>query len=186
MHKTLSKLFVSMGLAGSSLAPFAQTHVDPPGWWGDLEGGCVEVLISSPTLQDVTGVLSSSSEIVVESWRPATLPGHVWATLNASGVTEARDVTLTVKPAKGRAVKVSWHVEPHLSESKRLDRWDEAPVMYLIMPDRFANGEIRNDDVKGMRERGTDRTEMYKRHAGDLAGVTSKLDYLAVLGVGAV
>ena len=175
-----------MWLAGSPLAPFAQTHIDPPGWWGDLESGRVEVLISSPALQDVEEVLSSSSEVVVASWRPAALPGHVWAELDANGATEARDVTLTVKQTKGRAVKVGWHVEPHLEESKRLDRWDEAPVMYLIMPDRFANGDVGNDDVKGMLERGTDRTEMYKRHGGDLAGVTSKLDYLAELGVGAV
>ncbi|MDG1674955.1 MAG: alpha-amylase family glycosyl hydrolase, partial [Flavobacteriales bacterium] len=186
MHKSLSKLFVSMWLVGSPLAPLAQTHIDPPGWWGDLEGGRVEVLISSPTLENVTEVVASGSEVVVESWRPVALAGHVWATLDASAVTEARDVTISVTPAKGRAVKVGWHVEPHLEESKRLDRWGEAPVMYLIMPDRFANGDVGNDDVKGMLERGTDRTEMYKRHGGDLAGVTSKLDYLAELGVGAV
>ena len=58
--------------------------------------------------------------------------------------------------------------------------------MYLIMPDRFANGDPSNDDVKGQLERGIDRTEMYARHGGDLAGVESKLDYLEELGVGAV
>ena len=70
--------------------------------------------------------------------------------------------------------------------SNRLDRWEEAPAMYLIMPDRFANGDPSNDDVKGQLERGIDRTEMYARHGGDLAGVESKLDYLAELGIGAV
>ena len=70
--------------------------------------------------------------------------------------------------------------------SNRLDRWEEAPAMYLIMPDRFANGDPSNDDVKGQLERGIDRTEMYARHGGDLAGVESKLDYLEELGVGAV
>ena len=68
----------------------------------------------------------------------------------------------------------------------RLDRWEDGPAMYLIMPDRFANGDPSNDDVVGQLERGIDRDEMYARHGGDLAGVESKLDYLSKLGVGAV
>ena len=175
-----------MFLTSNVLHVQSQTHIDPPGWWADLEDGRVEVLISSPTIQDVADVVSSEQDVVLESWRPASLLGHVWATLDASRVTAPQDVTISVKPLTGRAVKVDWHVEPQLDANKRLDRWDEAPVMYLIMPDRFANGDVENDDVKGMLERGTNRSEMYKRHGGDLAGVTSKMDYLAELGVGAV
>ena len=175
-----------MFLTSNVLHVQSQTHIDPPGWWADLEDGRVEVLISSPTIQDVADVVSSEQDVVVESWRPASLLGHVWATLDASRVTAPQDVTISVRPVKGRAVKADWHVEPQLEANKRLDRWDEAPVMYLIMPDRFANGDVENDDVKGMLERGTNRSEMYKRHGGDIAGVTSKMDYLTELGVGAV
>ena len=123
--------------------------------------------------------------VALLNWRPSTLPGHVWIELDVSGVREATEVALNVLPERGRWTSFPFQVVPALP-SNRLDRWEEAPAMYLIMPDRFANGDPSNDDVKGQLERGIDRTEMYARHGGDLAGVESKLDYLAELGIGAV
>jgi neopullulanase len=173
-----------MFLIGNSLG--AQTYVDPPGWWADLEGGRVEVLISKVGMAEVKEVVCEDAGVEVRGWRPAALPGHVWVDVDASAVRVASDVTLVVKTVRGRDVKAGWHVEPQLDADKRLDGWDRVPAMYLIMPDRFANGNEENDDVPGMLERGVDRTEMYKRHGGDLAGITEKLGYLEELGIGAV
>ena len=50
--------------------------------------------------------------------------------------------------------------------------------MYLIMPDRFANGNPDNDHIAGMKDQSLNRDSMYHRHGGDLQGVTSHLDYL--------
>ena len=90
-----------MFLTSNVLHVQSQTHIDPPGWWADLEDGRVEVLISSPTIQDVADVVSSEQDVVLESWRPASLLGHVWATLDASRVTAPQDVTISVKPLTG-------------------------------------------------------------------------------------
>ena len=182
----IGRVLSSIVLIGNSLMSQGQTTVDPPHWWADLEGGVVEVLISNPEMGQVMKLTSSDPEVTVQSWRPAVLSGHIWASLDASKVTSEKEVTLRVQPLNGKPFKVDWGVKPKLLPENRLDKWDEAPVMYLIMPDRFANGNAENDDVKGMRERGTDRTEMYQRHGGDLAGVTSKLDYLSELGVDAI
>lgn len=59
-------------------------------------------------------------------------------------------------------------------------------LVYLIMPDRFANGDKRNDIVKGMRETALNRDSMYYRHGGDLQGIIDHLDYLQDLGVTAL
>jgi hypothetical protein len=56
--------------------------------------------------------------------------------------------------------------------------------MYLIMPDRFSNGDPSNDVVAGMRDTELDRGHMYARHGGDLEGVTDSLDYLKAIGIG--
>jgi len=61
-----------------------------------------------------------------------------------------------------------------------------ADFIYLLMPDRFANGNKNNDVVKGMRETDLNRDSMYYRHGGDLEGVISKLDYLHDLGITAL
>ncbi|PUZ27600.1 Glycosidase [Chitinophaga costaii] len=59
-------------------------------------------------------------------------------------------------------------------------------LIYLIMPDRFANGDVTNDVVKGMAETTLQRDSMYDRHGGDIQGVIDHLDYLKDLGVTAV
>jgi len=59
-------------------------------------------------------------------------------------------------------------------------------LIYLIMPDRFSNGDKTNDVVKGMRETTLNRDSIFYRHGGDLQGVINHLDYLKDLGVTAI
>lgn len=59
-------------------------------------------------------------------------------------------------------------------------------LIYLIMPDRFANGDTKNDVVKGMHETTLNRDSMYYRHGGDIQGIIDHLDYLHDLGVTAL
>lgn len=56
-------------------------------------------------------------------------------------------------------------------------------LIYLIMPDRFANGDNTNDAYADLRDKDTDRTNPYVRHGGDLKGISNRLDYLKDLGV---
>ncbi|MBZ4187379.1 glycoside hydrolase family 13 protein [Niabella sp. 3A5MI-3] len=61
-----------------------------------------------------------------------------------------------------------------------------ADLIYLIMPDRFSNGDPSNDRVSGMRDQSLNRDSVFERHGGDLKGVENHLDYLKNLGVTAV
>ena len=56
-------------------------------------------------------------------------------------------------------------------------------LIYLIMPDRFVNGDLSNDQFDDLKDKVADRNDPYSRHGGDLKGVTEKLDYLKDLGV---
>lgn len=56
-------------------------------------------------------------------------------------------------------------------------------IVYLIMPDRFSNGDPSNDSFNDLRDSTSDRNNPYSRHGGDLSGVKQKLDYLKDLGV---
>jgi glycosidase len=55
--------------------------------------------------------------------------------------------------------------------------------IYLIMPDRFSNGDTTNDHIPGMRDQSLNRDSVYARHGGDLKGIENHLDYLKSLGV---
>ena len=55
--------------------------------------------------------------------------------------------------------------------------------MYLIMPDRFSNGDASNDKVPGMKDQSLNRDTVFNRHGGDLQGITNHLDYFNELGI---
>ena len=55
--------------------------------------------------------------------------------------------------------------------------------IYLLMPDRFSNGDTTNDRIAGMRDQSLNRDSIFLRHGGDLQGVINHLDYLKDLGV---
>ena len=55
--------------------------------------------------------------------------------------------------------------------------------IYLILPDRFSNGDPSNDRVPGMRDQTLNRDTVFNRHGGDIKGITNHLDYLQSLGV---
>lgn len=59
-------------------------------------------------------------------------------------------------------------------------------LMYLIMPDRFSNGDESNDRVLGMKDQTLNRDTVFNRHGGDLKGIQNHLDYLKDLGVTAI
>jgi glycosidase len=59
-------------------------------------------------------------------------------------------------------------------------------LIYLIMPDRFSNGDPSNDFIADMRDTGHNRNNPFDRHGGDLLGVQNHLDYLQDLGVTAI
>lgn len=59
-------------------------------------------------------------------------------------------------------------------------------LIYLIMPDRFSNGDLSNDQVKGMRDQSLNRDTVFERHGGDLKGIENHLNYLKDLGVTAI
>lgn len=68
-------------------------------------------------------------------------------------------------------------------EDIRRTTWDASDVVYLIMPDRFANGDPTNDRVAGLRENDSLNGPYDSRLGGDFQGITRHLDYLDELGV---
>ena len=93
-------------------------------------------------------------------------------------------------------VKFTKAGEKPLSYTYELKQRDNSPgraqgvtnkdLIYLIMPDRFSNGDPSNDSFTNMREQGIHRDSIFGRHGGDLQGVMNHLDYLKDLGVTAI
>jgi neopullulanase len=176
-------LFACLSISVCSAQQF--DHVEPPFWWVGMEQQNLQILFHNDDVD------LSSFEVDLK------YPG-----VQISDVTRVENkhflfVTLTIDksaaagtlPVTFRSGKTSFRYSYSLLErSKDTNRhqgFSSADVIYLIMPDRFANGDTRNDNVKGMAEI-SDRTNGEGRHGGDLKGIANHLSYLKELGVTSV
>ncbi len=149
--------------------------VEPPNWWAGMKKNSIQLMVYGEGLLGATA--SASSGIKVKKTRsfndnylfvdieiqPGLKPGNHTITLKNKGVTTAIEY-----PVYGRT-------------GKKPAGFSSSDVIYLIMPDRFANGDTGNDSVAGFSE-AVDRGFFDGRHGGDLQGVINKLDYLKETG----
>lgn len=94
-------------------------------------------------------------------------------------------MTLCFKQGK-QTKKVKYLLKDRdMAGDKRMG-FSNADVLYMLMPDRFANGNPHNDAFKTMRDKTCDRTAPSLRHGGDMEGIRQHLDYFKDLGVTAL
>jgi glycosidase len=155
------------------------TKIEPPSWWINLTPN-VMLLLSGHNLE-ATQVACNLASLVVERTEAAAGGDYlfVWLKIGAgarSGTAVCRITTPTGTtsfelPLAARAMK--------LGKFQGLSHED---VIYLIMPDRFANGDPTNDEPAGTSST-HDRANPRAYHGGDLRGIREHLPYLKELGV---
>jgi glycosidase len=172
-------LFLNAGL-------FAQTptveKIDPPNWWADYSINPVRVLVRGTNL--------NGAKMVADKGLTAS-----GVKVSGNGHYLFADVTIpkTTKPGKynlkittnGGTVNAAFEISPKINRTGRFQGYTPDDVIYFLMPDRFADGDITNDDPaksKGL----YDRSKGRYYHGGDLQGVINKLEYLKSLGVTAI
>ena len=156
--------------------------IEPPFWWAGMETNTIELMLIGEELHNVTVSIASGDAEVVDQYAPANDDYH-FVTLDLSHIDRAQAQTLLLRYADGTEQELEFSVrerEPHPMRGKGFSAKD---TIYLITPDRFANGNAANDALDYMRESISDRSEPYARHGGDLAGVHAALPYLHELGM---
>lgn len=102
-------------------------------------------------------------------------------------LSEAKAQTFQILLKNGKKkLQIPYELKSRVRRGEDVKGFTSEDVLYLIMPDRFANGNLENDVVDGMREKKIDRADSFARHGGDIQGISSHLDYIADLGVTAI
>lgn len=157
--------------------------VDPPFWWTDMPVGEVQIQLYGPNIGlhraqvDYPGV-KLVKQIAVDS------PNYLFVYLNISSASSAGIIPIRLSH-ESTTLTVDFELKRRENRTNKNQGFDASDVIYLMMPDRFANGNPDNDTIEGMLE-SADRTDPERRQGGDLAGVTQHLDYLDDLGMTAI
>ncbi|NEN22538.1 alpha-amylase [Cryomorpha ignava] len=158
-------------------------HIDPPNWWVGMADENLEILIHQKGVSANSFSIKNNSEnVTLKSVN--ILPGKNYVVLHLSISAKAKPQTITIE-SSGKAGKfaVDYRLDARKAHNRGLDQKD---AIYLITPDRFANGDLGNDSFEDMNQTGANRAEPYERHGGDIQGIINNLNYIQELGMTAL
>jgi glycosidase len=175
MKKTLFFLLITT-------ISFAQIYkIEPPFWYSDMNLSDVQIMFYGKNIAQ--NEVSVSNGLVIKGVQKTENPNYVFVTLDTKNVA-AQELVFTFKN-KNKSFTQNYSLKSRKENSKFRKSFDSSDLIYLIMSDRFANGNPNNDSTKETNEK-ADRTKIDGRHGGDIEGIIKNLDYLKDLGATAV
>jgi len=155
-------------------------RVEPPNWWVGMKTKNLQILVYGNSINELIPKISNSN-IELTSFDKVKNENYLF--LNISISENAKPDEVEIDFYKNNVV-VDRYVFSLLNREKNasnVEGFNSSDVMYLITPDRFANGDSTNDDIKSMFER-PNRDYNRGLHGGDIKGIINHLDYIKDLG----
>ncbi len=179
-------LFITMYTAAAD-----HINVYPTHWWVGMKNPNLQLIIHAENdiAVDKLSVQSSSKDVKVVKVTKGENRHYVFVDLQIAPAAKPQTVTISF----GGIIRNEWHSIRYELKARsrengrsRVQGITSRDFIYLLMPDRFSNGDPSNDYFADMRDTGHDRDNPFDRHGGDLPGVQNHLDYLQQLGVTAI
>jgi len=155
-------------------------RIDPPSWWVGMKNTQLQIMIYGENISltkpsiDYAGV-EIKQVIHVES------PNYLFIDLEVSHNATAGIIDIEFHMGRKKVATKAYELKQREIDSELFQGFDNSDMIYLLMPDRFSNGNPDNDDMPGMLEK-ADRSDPNGRHGGDIQGIVNNLDYLNDLG----
>ena len=163
-----------------SAAKTVVDRIDPTNWFVGMKNPQVQLMVYGKDIATVKDVTTDYPGVKIDSVVRLDSPNYLLVYLNLN---DAKAGTMTLKFDKK---KVEYTLKNREMSGKKRQGFTNADVLYMLMPDRFAQGANHNPQVPGMRPYKEDRTKPSLRHGGDLNGIREHLDYFKELGVTAL
>lgn len=158
-------------------------RIDPTNWFVGMKDPSLQLMVYGEGIRSAE-VTTDYAGVKVDSIVRLDSPNYLLVYLNLDGA-QPGEMTLNFKNGK-QTKKVKYELKAReMSGDKRMG-FTNADVLYMLMPDRFADGDPKNNNIKGLYPYSIDRTQPSLRHGGDLEGIRQHLDYFKELGVTAL
>lgn len=182
--KRVCFFFSALLLAIQAVAAMNIEKIDPPFWYAGMEDNELQLMIYGKDIAHAkVGVsypgVRISSTVKMES------DNYLLVYLTLSDEVKPGNVKLTFEQGR-RQITKEYELKARAMAGSDRKGFDASDALYLLMPDRFANGDTSNDQLQGMAPYEVNRNNPDARHGGDLAGIEQHLDYFSELGVTAL
>lgn len=159
------------------------TRIEPENWFAGMKNPQVQLMVYGHNIREAQ-VSTDYPGAKIDSLVRLDSPNYLLIYINLNGA-KPGNMPLTFTQG-GSKKRVMYAIKPRTMQGEERKGFTNADVLYMLMPDRFANGNPKNDVVKGMRDELCNRNEPSLRHGGDIEGIRQHLDYFKELGVTAL
>lgn len=155
-------------------------RLEPANWWVGMRHHRVELMVHGAGIGTLAPRLSHPGVAIADVQRVDN-PNYLFVTIEIGE--DARPGAFDIEFLDGArvAARHPWRLDAREPGSAERRGFGPGDAIYLVTPDRFANGDPGNDSVPGLRE-AADRASPNGRHGGDIAGLRRHLDYIAAMG----
>ena len=155
------------------------TRVEPLSWWVGMKTD-LQLLVQGDGISEYDVAIEGGKGVSVEKINKAESPNYLFVDVNVAPTAQPGTYYI-VFSKEGQSFKYPYEIAAREAGSAVRKSFTTADMIYLIMPDRFANGDASNDSTEDTAEN-ANRANGHGRHGGDIQGVIDHLDYISELG----
>ena len=161
----------------------AQTisRIEPSNWWVGMKLNTITLLVYGKEIQSLQPSIKYDGVKILKTEKVEN-PNYLFVTIKINPQTIAGNVKLDFKKGNTTVITKDFPLLARQTNSANRDSYTQKDAIYLIVPDRFSNGDIENDVIPTLNENVVDRKGDDKRHGGDIQGIINHLDYIKSLG----
>jgi neopullulanase len=181
----MKKLFLLICLCAAFQVSSQITRVEPPYWWTGFENSSLQLMIHGENVGSAIPQLNYPG-VSIKKVHTADSPNYLFVDLRIANSVKPGTMDLKFNFPEGSTAVYSYELKKRTKAGKDYEGFDNSDAIYLITPDRFANGDYSNDTDSSLNEKEIDREDDYGRHGGDIRGIIDHLDYIDAMGFTAI
>jgi len=185
LHLAGKKIMLLSLLVSFSISHlFAQKleRIEPMFWFTGMHNPELQLIVHGENIAASTVSLTYPGVKLVKVNKVEN-PNYLFLDLTIAPTAKAGKFPINFTVNGKKILNYTYELRSRDKSAARIQGVTQKDFIYLLMPDRFSNGDKSNDVVKGLAETALNRDSMYYRHGGDIQGVMNHLDYLKDLGI---
>jgi len=173
-------LFVALFVSKSVANEYNIKHFEPLSWWIDMQSNQLQLMVNGDNISELTPQIANANITIVKV-TTGDSPNYLFIDLKLSPALKAGSYNIDFYKNQQKVISHQYVFNARNKVSSAHKSYGPQDVIYLLTPDRFANGDPRNDNVSHLKE-ALNRKLKGGRHGGDIQGIINHLDYLQAMG----
>ena len=160
-------------------------HLEPQYWWAGMKNSNLQLMVHGKNIAETRVELQQYAGVTLLSESRVENPNFLFLDLRIAPDVRPWKFQIFFREKEKIIASYNYELKERQPGSAAREGFNNSDVMYLIMPDRFANGNTDNDDFSDMPDK-ADRRNPNGRHGGDIMGIIDHLDYIKKMGFTAI